>query len=414
MAFDVRCPSCKAKMRFEDPPKRGEEVVCPKCSQAFPAPSATAFEEKKADKPKDEEKAKPKKKPRTIEAVPRTYFNHWLLLLIVGSLMSVLIATFTIVWVVVARAAKAEDMVACVPDNYNVIRGVNLKALRSYPAIQSNGEKFYDAEAQGIYDEAAKKLGLGKTDIAYYVCAREANSTSVLHLFGTTPEFDRSQMGDGGTVQLSRGVSAACPTRTLIVAASGPNANSVVNAAGENARSKPRDGTHTKIGTTGKLATRGQIWTVFRCQGTLKGWLGASGEAIKEDGSLTKLRDSMGKATVFATWVSFGTNGVRMAAGMELADSKDASDLVTDLRKGPLGKADESEPPNAFKKALSSIANVTTNGAFWQFLEYRQTGDCAYAMTRVENVDKANNLLGDFVNPSRGAGPGGGGGGFGR
>ena len=413
MAFDVRCPSCKAKMRFEDPPKRGEEIVCPKCSQAFPAPSATAFEEKKKDEPKKEEKDKSKKKPRVIEAVPRTYFNHWLLLLIVGGLMSLVIATFTVVFVVVARSAKAEDMVACVPDNFNVIRGVNLKALRNYPGIQSNGDKFYDAEAKGVYDEAAAKLGLGKNDIAYYVCAREANSNSVLHVFGTTPEFDKSKMGDGQTVQLSRGVSAACPTRSVIVAASGPNAGAVVGNASENARSKPWDGTHTKIGTTGKLAIRGQIWTVYRCKGTLKGWLGASGEAIKEDGTLTKLRDSMGKATVFATWVSFGTGGTRLAAAMELEDSKAASDLVADLRKGPLGKADESEPPNNFKKALSSIGNVTQNGAFWQFLEYRQQGDCAYVITKVENVEKANNVMSEFIHPARGAGPGGGGG-FGR
>ncbi len=405
MAFDVRCPSCKAKMRFEDPPKRGEEVVCPKCSQAFPAPSATAFEEKKKDEPKKEEKEK-KAKPRTIEAVPRTYFNHWLLLLIVGGLMSVIIATFTAVFVIVARSAKAEDMVACVPDNFNVIRGVNLKALRNYPGIQANGDKFYDADAQAVYDEAAKKLGLGKDDVAYYVCAREANTNTVLHLFATTPEFDRSKMGDGQTVQLARGVSAACPTRTVIVAASGPNAGAVVGTASENARVKPRDGTHTKIGTTGKLATRGQIWTVFRCKGTLKGWLGASGEAIKEDGSLTMLRNSMGKATVFATWVSFGTAGTRLAAGMELDDSKAASDLVADLRKGPLGKADESEPPNAFKKAMSQIANVSTNGAFWQFLDYRQQGDCAYVTTKVENVEKANNVMGEFINPSRGNAPG--------
>jgi predicted Zn finger-like uncharacterized protein len=417
MAFDVRCPSCKAKMRFEDDalPKRGDPIDCPKCHQTFPAPSPNAFEEqKKEEKPKADDAPK-KKKPRTVEAVPRTYFNHWLLLLITGGLMSILIAVLSVVWVVVAKAAKAEDMMACVPDNFNVIRGVNLKSLRNYPGVQANGDKFYDAEAQGIYAEAAGKLGLAPGDIVYYVCAREAGSNAVLHLFATKPSFDPSGLGDGQPVNLSRGVIATAPTRYLIVAASGRNANATLTTAAQNARSKPSDGMHTKIGTTGKLATRGQIWTVFRNEGTLKGWLAAGSEAIKEDGSLTKLRTSMGQASVLATWVSFGSNGTRMAAGLELEDSKAASDLVQDMKKGPLGKADESEPPNAFKKAMSQVANVSTNGAYWQYLEYRQSGSCAYAITRVEDVDKANMTLGEYVNPSRGApGSGGGfGGGFG-
>ncbi len=415
MAFDVRCPSCKAKMRFEDDalPKRGDAIDCPKCGQTFPAPSPNAFEEQKKaeDKPKADDGAK-KKKPRTVEAVPRTYFNHWLLLLIVGGLMSILIAILTVAWVVVARSAKAEDMVACVPDHFNVIRGVNLKALRNYPGVQANGDKFYDAEAQGIYTEAANKLGLAAGDIAYYVCAREAGSNGVLFLFGTTPNFDPSGLGDGQPVNLSRGVIASAPTRNLIVAASGRNANATLSTTVQNARSKPRDGMHTKLGTTGKLATRGQIWTVFRNEGALKGWLGASGEAIREDGALTKLRESMGKASVLATWVSFGSGGTRMAVGLELEDSKAASDLVLDLKKGPLGKSDESEPPNAFKKAMTSLANVSTNGAWWQYLEYRQSGGCAYAITKVEDVDKAGITLGEYINSARGA-PGNSGG-FGR
>jgi predicted Zn finger-like uncharacterized protein len=412
MPFDVRCPSCKAKMRFDDDdvPKRGTPIDCPKCGTTFPAPSATAFEQKKDEKPKEEvkPKEKEKKKPKTVEAVARTYFNHWLLLLIVGTLMGLLITTFTVIWVVVARAAKAEDMVACVPENFNVMRGVNLKSLRNYPGVKANGDKFYDAEASGIYDEAAKKLGLGKEDLAYFVCAREAGSNSVLFLYATNKRFDPSLMGGGQQTPLPRGVTAACPTDTLIVAASGRNASSAVSTASQNAKSKPRDGMHTKIGTTGKLATRGQIWTVIRLEGGLKGYLGASAVDLKEDGSLTKLRESMGKASVFGTWVSFGSNGSRMSAGMELADSKDAADLVQDMKKGPLGKSDESEPPNGFKKALSQIANVSQNGAFWQYLEYRTRGSCAFASSRVEDVDKAGNVLGEFIHTSRGAGGQGG------
>jgi predicted Zn finger-like uncharacterized protein len=415
MPFDVRCPSCKARMRFEDDelPKRGDPIDCPKCNTTFPAPSSTAFEEKKPAGAKKEEKGREKgkeKRPRTVEAVPRTYFNHWLLLLITGGLMGILLVTLSVIWAVVAKAAKAEDMVACVPDNFNVIRGVNLKTLRNYPGIQKNGEKFYDAEAQGIYDEAAKKVGLGKDDLAYYVCAREAGSNAVLHLFGTTPNFNPADLGDGQPVQLSRGVTATAATRNLIVAASGRNAQSTLTTAAGNARSKPRDGMHTKLGTTGKLATRGQMWSVFRMEGSMKGWTARGMEGLKEDGALSKLRDATGKASVLATWVSFGSTGVRVGAGIELAESKEAGDLVNDMKKGPLGKADESEPPNGFKKSMQSVGNVSQTGAFWQYLEYRSQGSCAYIVSKLEDPEKYATVIGEFTNPSRGAGPAGAGG----
>lgn len=411
MPFDVRCPSCKAKMRFEDDelPKRGDPIDCPKCNTTFPAPSSTAFEEKKPEAAKQadkEKKEKSKKKPKTVEAEPRTFFNHWLLLLITGGLMSIFIVTFSVVWAVVAKAAKAEDMVACVPDNFNVIRGVNLKTLRNYPGIQKNGEKFFDAEAQGIYDEAAKKLGVGRDDLVYYVCAREAGKQDILFIFATKKYFSPADLGDGQPVNLSGGVVATAATRDLIIAAKGPRARQTLATAVGNAQSKPREGMHTKIGTTGKLATRGQMWSVFRCEGTLKGWAGASAAIeLKEDGALNKLKDSVGKATVIATWVSFGSTGVRVGAGMELAESKDAGDMVNDMKKGPLGKADESEPPNGFKKAFQSIGNVSQTGAFWQYLEYRSQGSCAYILSKIEDPEKYANVINEFTNPNRAAGP---------
>ena len=239
-----------------------------------------------------------------------------------------------------------------------------------------------------------------------------ANLDTLFLVTSCTADFNPADMGGGDPVQLAGGVTAACPTENLIVAAVGQRASSVVQTACENARSKPSDGMHTKIGTTGKLTTRGQIWSIYRSEGSLKGWLRNSAEVIKEDGSLTKLRESVGKASVLGTWVSFGSSGVRVAAGIELDDSSAADELVIDMKKGPLGKADESEPPNKFKQAMSQVANVSQNGAFWQYLEYRRNGSCAYCVSKIEDPEKANQLLGEFINPSRGAGPRGGGFGF--
>jgi hypothetical protein len=79
------------------------------------------------------------------------------------------------------------------------------------------------------------------------------------------------------------------------------------------------------------------------------------------------------------------------------------------MKKGPLGKADESEPPNGIKRALSGVCNVSQNGAFWQYLDYKQSGSSAFLTSKVEDPEKASNLLGEFIHSSRGAGTGGGG-----
>jgi hypothetical protein len=412
MAFDVRCPACKAKMRFDDPPKRGEEIECPKCNQTFAVPSASAFEEKKPEAAKKADEPKQAKANKVVEAVPRTYFNHWLLLLIVGGLMFVLTTTLTVVWVIVARAAKAEDMLATVPDNYNVIRGVNVKALRNYPGVKQNGEKFYTADAKAAYDVAAKKLGLDENDLGYFIVARDAGSDSVLYLFATVPEFKPADLGDGQAVGLGWAshpeAMVVCPTRWLIAVSYGGNPSGVLSTVAQNARSRPRDGMHIKVGTTGRLALRGQVWAIFRDAGSLKGWIGNGSEALKEDGTLAKLKESMGKASVLATWVSFGSSGVKFGAGMELPTSSDADALVADMKKGPLGKADDSEPPRGFKTALTSVGDIKQNGAFYQYLEYKKQGTCAYCTSKVEDPDKASSVLNEFLNPSRGAGGGGG------
>ncbi len=412
MAFDVRCPACKAKLRFDDPPKKGEEIECGKCGEAFPAPSAAAWEEKKPkegaeEKPRGEEK---KPKPRkTVEAVPRTFFSEWLLLLIVGGCMLVVVTTLTVIYIVVARAAKAEDMLACIPDNFNVIRGANVKGMRNYSGAKKELDKFYDGEAYGIFEAACTELGIDKdADLAYYVCAREAGAKGALFLFATRNEFSPSKLGDGEPVKLKVGnenLQVVCPNRWLIAVSKGSNNDAaLLKTVAENARRKPKDGMQDKVGNTGRLAIRGQLWSIFRPTGKLQDWLKAAAESFKEDASLGKLREGLAQATTLATWASFGSGGVRLGVGIEVADSATSAALVQDMKKGPLGKSDESEPPNGFKKAMSTISNVSTNGQYYQYLEYKQQRECAYAITRISELEKATNPMNEYINPGRAAG----------
>jgi hypothetical protein len=197
----------------------------------------------------------------------------------------------------------------------------------------------------------------------------------------------------------------ACPNNRLIAVAFNGSEDATLNGVLNNANKRPKDGMHTKVGTIGLMAVRGHIWTIIRPVGTLSSYLTTDAEQIKEDGSLTTLRQSFASAKVLATWTSFGSGGVRFGAGLSLADSKEAKALVKDMKSGPLGQGDESEPPNGIKKTFSFL---TQHKEFLQYLEYRSSGESAYIISKIADPEKARAALSAFNSSSRAAGNAGG------
>jgi len=432
MAFDLRCPECKAKLRFEEIPKRGETIACTKCDHEFRAPGRDSFtaivedakEEKKPEEPKK------KKQPKQIITKEREHFNPILLLAIVGGAMLFLILALFVPWAVfIATAAQTENIVATVPIEYNVIRGVNIKAMKNVPNVKSQQDKIYDATALGVFSAIATKAGLDKdADLSYYICAKRGGKPGLPIMYFLMKDGKSGALGDAENtvmrssntrfvaVQLTGRLIAACvdeyPNQPYDFAAA---AKQVLAKVKENQGSRPTDGTADRIGVMGKIALRGQVWSIIVLNGDLKDYLGASAAVIKEDSNMSGLISGCEKAKVLCTWTSYGSAGIRFGAGLEMPTADDARSLKESMKNGPLGKGDESEVPNKTKQAISFL-NPKEAGEFFQFLEYKSVGPAAYLTSQMGNLGKANQGLELFNNSMRGSGVsplGGGGGGFG-
>jgi DNA-directed RNA polymerase subunit RPC12/RpoP len=398
MAFEIRCLKCNAKLRFDDAPTAGEEIECPKCTRTFIMP--------KSAEPKKEEPKKAAKKPRPLTIQERVHFSPLLLTLIVGTLVGMLFGGMFAIWIWLYLAGKSVDMLATVPDNFNVISGVNVRAMRNYSKLKQEQDKYYDATAQGIFTDVAKKLDLNPdTSLRYFVVAREAGGTTpTLMLFLTEKKFDRGRLGGGSPQPLGRGMSVSCPTDTLIAVAFNGKEGATLTAVGEYAKKRPKDGMHEKVGTAGMMAIRGHVWHIIRPTGALSKYFAESATAIKEDGSMKSISDAFGSAKLFSSWTSFGGQGCRFGAAINVSDSDAARSLAKDMRAGPLGKGDESEPPNATKQVFSFL---TQQKEFLQYLEYKSTGNCAYLISKMESPDKARAALDVFNKAGRGLSGGG-------
>ena len=428
MAFDLRCPGCRAKLRFDEPPPKGEIIECGKCEKSFPSPTRGAYTETrdsaKASTAKDVatgRKPKPEaaeaQKPKAYIQKERVHFNPLILLAIVGSLMLLLILGLFLPWIFfIASAAQTQSIVASIPENYNTIRGVNVKAMRNVPKVKGEQDKYFDSGSYAIFADVNGKLDIAnETNLVYYVVARDANTAApVLHYYLYKKGFDRSKLGGGEAIDVQLGgkatVAMALTDRLVVVAENSKNiggfsstAKTILGNVGRKFQNPGAENTMTATGETGRLSTRGQVWAIYREVGSLKGYLGAQGEAVKEDAPMLDLVKAMSQSKVFATWTSFGGAGIRFGAAIELGSKEDSKSLVKNMKAGALGKADDSEIPNK-TKALLPYIEPKTNGAFMQYLEFKSSENCVYITTTIENPEKARQTLDGFNNPSRAIG----------
>src|SRR4051794_1348702 len=104
MAFDIRCPECKAKLRLDEAPDPDTPIECPRCGSQFAAPddaAAAADGNPPAKKPGKVPKRKRAKKKKTNPAV--------LLIAIFAGLVCIGLIGWGLHWFV-GRAGKVEEM----------------------------------------------------------------------------------------------------------------------------------------------------------------------------------------------------------------------------------------------------------------------------------------------------------------
>ncbi len=440
MAFDYRCPACKAKLRLEEQQPYGTPIECPKCNETFNAPAEPENAPKpEPEKPADDKPAEPQKKKigKNLMEQERVFMNEFLLLGIVGAAMFALILTFSMILWLMSRAARVEDMVSLLPTNYNAMRGVSIDQMRKYPGFKPEVDRIYDAPMQEGYAELAKAIGQNPESLTYLIIAKDGStvgSTSYAYIFRVKKSFDRKafaklegakESGDGYSVSNAnsaaflKGSSIYCPNDQLIVVLKGGDQAGNMSKMAAVAKSEPKDGTRDKLGSTGRLAIRAHFWTIVRPEGAMKDYLKNSGAAVKTD--MGKMANSMNSASVLATWCTVSGRGFRFGAGIECSSSEEAKALVKDTRDGKLGKGDDSEPPNELKAALSIVAQKKEFGEFMQYIDFKQKEKCAYCVSKLESPEGSKSYFNFFTSvywgssggggfPGGGGGPGGAGG----
>ncbi len=428
MAFDYRCPACKAKLRLDEEQAPGAIIECPRCNESFAAPAKVEAKPAAEEKPKDDKPAEPQKKKigKNKMELERTFMNEFALLAIVGGAMFALILIFTIILWIMGRAARVEDMVSLLPVNYNAVRGVSIDQMRKYPGFQPEVDKIYDAGMKEGYAELAKAVGQGDGSITYLIIAKDAStegSTSMAYIFRVKKSFDRRDLAkmDGATssgegyaisnansAAFLRGSTVYCPNNQIFVVFKGSDQAENVSKMAAIVKSEPKEGTRDKIGTAGRMAIRGNFWTIIRPQGVLADWLKNGAQAIKTD--MGKLAGSMEGATVLSTWCTVSGRGFRFGAALECASKDNAKALAKDTREGKLGKGDDSEPPNQLKTALQIVGQKKEFGEFMQYVDFTHKDKCAYCTSKLESPEGSRNYFNFFSSVYWGSQGGGGGG----
>lgn len=427
MSFDVRCPECKAKLRLDDAPEPGTSIECPRCGSQFRAPkqgvaapaAKPKAEKSKKEKPKTSEKKKVKKRRKIKKKKTNPVF---LLAAIAFGFAGLIVVGFLMVWML-NRAGRVEEMMAYVPGTMNWARGVNVAQLSKYPGYKAELDKFYGDPVRKTADEFAKLAGQenaeGFTD--YLLIAQNIGGPSgtmfvlrftkavptgsAAELPGATADGTDAYRFDQRGVGILRGARLYMPPggRTAVIASGGSQADMIRNAAGGDKASSLAG----SMNATMRIVVRGNIWLMIRGVGGNKSWLASTTKDTLKD--MKSLGDKTEKGSpTFGVWTTPGGGGVRFGAAMEMPATEDATALVKAMVEGPLGKGDESEPPNSMKQ-FQLFTDARIRSELLQNLRFRSKDECAY-ITFTLSGDGAKRGMEMFNSPTLGAGGGGGGG----
>jgi hypothetical protein len=410
MSVVLRCPSCSAKLRLDESPPLGTMIDCPKCGTAFPVRNPTAEEKPKAKEP---EKPGKGKKTKTVETKEREFMNEFALLGIVGGAMLGLMLVLGVIWFILNRAAKVEDLIATVPESYSALRGVNLEQMRKMPGYKPEVESVFTKEMQAGYEIIAKGLGIKEEkSLSYLLIAYNGKPNGnlpaqELYIFRIKDKFDPGKLGSIENIRNAKDTSGRtyygfdqahenpflqsavveCPTRNLVmVTRYDPNGVAAAEAAAL-ANGKKTDGMQKKIGDIGRLAAKAHFWTILRADGVTKDLFAKLAAYAAADKEMMKLSNTTKTSPVFASWATFGSAGLRCGVGIECTSSSEAKELAKFLQDGPLGKGDESEPPNYMRQNLQLVGMKKVWGEFTQSMSFNTQGNACFVRTKSDNPD---------------------------
>jgi hypothetical protein len=463
MPFDTRCPVCSTKLRLDDAPRPGEQVECPKCGDLFAprtaAPKAAAAKPAQATaaaakpaprRPRDEDdeedapaRKPPKAKkgggtkgPKSIieektanpnnkgikRKAKKKVTNPVFLLAAIGFGFVILAAVFAAMIYFLGKAGNVQEMLTFVPSNVNWVRGVNVSQLAKYPGYSAETDKFYTPDIKAAVEHVAKAAGNDTTTaLDYLLIAKQRDSATaigtmyVLRMAGRM-KAEALAAGLGATSSPVNGEQAyrfgasapgilanavmVVPTDRVAVVVPPGGMQSTLASGSTAGKGGKGDSFATKLGDAGRKTISGSIWLLIRNTGYFKTYLGDSMAVVS--GDFSKLVKAAEASPIFGVWTSPGGGGVRVGAAIECADAEAAKGLAKSMTDGPLGKGDESEPPNELKKSgLQFISNKRVFGEFAQNLTFGRFGSCGFVVSTL-NSENAKSALGTFNSPTMG------------
>lgn len=433
MAIDVRCPDCNAKLRLDEPLDPDSPIECPRCGSTFDPPADAPPKPKKPKKEKKEKAAKEKsgggkkiKSGGKSRKVKKKRTNPVVLLIAIAFGFIGLIAVGSLLVWFANRAGKVEQMLTFVPADCNWARGIKVGELAKYPGYKAEVDKFFTPEVRAVTEDIAKGIGLPpETFVDYCVIAknRTTSGTGTLFVIQTSKVLpdDISKGLSGASSQNVNGTNCyRLPAKggsmgSALVAKAGPKTIVIAQAGGMqdtmmrgslSARANPAESFGGKLDATCKVVMRGSIWLLVKATGGNKDYISSMSATVS--GDLKAVSERGSKSPTFGVWTSPGGGGVRIGVALQCSDPKDADALVTAMKEGPLGKGDESEPPNQLKTALGSLTgNKKVFGEMMQYMKYRSSKECAYLTSDLQN-DNATQAMAFFNNPQMGTGETGG------
>lgn len=403
MAFDIRCPECKAKLRLDEAPDPDTPIECPRCGSQFGAPDDAAPAAANGKKPKKEAGPQKRKKAKKKKTNP-----VFLLVAIAFGLVSIFAIGMGLRWYV-GRADKVTEMLTYVPGECNWVRGINTGQLAAYPGYKDQVARFNTPAVQSASNDLATAAGQDPADFLNYLIiakSRQAGGTGTMYVIRSKKSFKPDAVGAalgatpmnaGGQTCYQAGPNAGgvlagatvfMPTSRIIVIIPPGNGQMLSGATGGKANSFGGN-----LDATSKLVIKGSIWLLVKSSGSLSNYLPESVVVVEKD--FPRLYERSKTAKTFGVWTTPGGAGVRVGAAMQCGSSKEASELATYFGQGPLSKGDESEPPNQMRSNVQLCGDKRAFGEFMQFISYKTDGPCAYFTSKVEG-DNAKRLMDTF------------------
>ena len=449
MAVAVRCPECRAKLKFDAPPEPDESIECPKCGHAFepvaaamagdlPRKAKSMDDAPRKTKPVDDAPRKAKSngeaKPRKAEKEPKKKLaadedttgkkrkikkkksNKKLLTFMIGGAFVILSMIGGLGYFLFSKSSKMREMASCIPADCNIVRGLNTGQIGRIPAYKAEYTKqLANSPIGGVAEVLAKSMSMETDDFLDYalIGKRVGSGDSVVLVFRTKRSISGATLGPalGGVAAPVAGQNAYaftggplagyalyCPTdRIVVVITPGKGKDDLLQKSAA-ARANPESSFYGKMNKTGTKAATAQIWTVIRTEGATASYIRDLAPGLKTD--FAPLTTQMDKSTMVAYWTSFGAKGVRMGIGLQCDSSESASSVVDFLRNGEMAKGDDATIPNSFTTTYSQ----SKSKEFKEFLaniSYKCTGDCAYFESTV-GKERVTSLLNVFASPSLG------------